>query len=277
MNDFTKTTAGQLILGLIGALGIVGLFYLFYHTSWPMAVRGSLLSLQLLIAWGIIRLKVYKPVATFLLIYVIVGGFLIEVPARNILNETIRNLYFHVPMWFAMILLLLTSMIYSIKYLRKNDLSDDFMAAEFAKVGTLFGMLGIFTGMLWAQYTWGHFWPNDPKQSAAALGIIAYFAYLVLRLAFGHDDREKAKVTAVYNIFAFPLLVMLLFVYPRLVPNSLHPGVGGNPGFNQYDLNDNMKIVFYPAVIGWTLFGVWMASEKVKLKKLFYRLHGVKL
>ncbi|NDC42705.1 MAG: ABC transporter permease, partial [Chitinophagia bacterium] len=37
--------------------------------------------------------------------YTIIAGFLAQVPDMNILNETIRNLYFHVPMWFTMIVL----------------------------------------------------------------------------------------------------------------------------------------------------------------------------
>jgi heme exporter protein C len=50
--------------------------------------------------------------------------------------------------------------------------------------------------------------------------------------------------------------------------DSLHPGNGGNPAFSNYDLDSNMRLVFYPAVIGWTLIGVWMLSLRVRLKKI---------
>jgi heme exporter protein C len=50
--------------------------------------------------------------------------------------------------------------------------------------------------------------------------------------------------------------------------DSLHPGNGGNPGFNQYDLDSNMRMVFYPAVIGWILFTVWVFTLRVRLEKL---------
>ena len=46
-----------------------------------------------------------------LLIYVMIGGFLFDVPSLPILNEAIRVLYFHVPMWFTMIFLLFISCI----------------------------------------------------------------------------------------------------------------------------------------------------------------------
>jgi heme exporter protein C len=38
----------------------------------------------------------------------------------------------------------------------------------------------------------------------------------------------------------------------------LHPGNGGNPGFNAYDLDSHMRMVFYPACAGWILIGYWI-------------------
>jgi heme exporter protein C len=50
--------------------------------------------------------------------------------------------------------------------------------------------------------------------------------------------------------------------------DSLHPGNGGNPGFSTYDLDANMRKVFYPAVIGWTLLGIWIMQLKIKIKTI---------
>ena len=47
----------------------------------------------------------WKVVCVLLLAYTVAAELLIPVPRRHILNETIRNLYFHVPMWFTMIVL----------------------------------------------------------------------------------------------------------------------------------------------------------------------------
>jgi heme exporter protein C len=49
---------------------------------------------------------------------------------------------------------------------------------------------------------------------------------------------------------------------------SLHPGNGGNPGFGKYDLDSNMRMVFYPAIIGWTLIGIWLLNIGIRIKKL---------
>lgn len=212
------------------------------------------------------KLSWWKWLTMVLLLYTVVAGMLNEVPRLAILNETIRNLYFHVPMWFGMILILLMSVVYSVKYLRNPTMQNDILAVEAAKVGILFGVLGIITGMEWARFTWGEFWSNDPKQNASAIGLLIYFAYLILRGSF-QDQQQRARISAVYNIFAFAVLIPLLFILPRLT-DSLHPGNGGNPGFNSYDLDSRLRAVFYPAVMGWSLLGYWVVTLRSRLEIL---------
>lgn len=207
-----------------------------------------------------------KILAIFLLIYVHLGGMLFDVPRLNILNETIRALYFHVPMWFGMVLLFLISLVYAILYLLKPSAELDIKAAEFANVGLIFGILGIVTGMLWANYTWGSPWHGDPKQNGAAIALLVYLAYFILRGSIQNEE-QKARLSAVYNIFAFAAMVPLIFIIPRMT-SSMHPGSGGNPGFNMYDLDSKMRLVFYPAVIGWFLIGIWITLLRVKTRLL---------
>jgi heme exporter protein C len=128
------------------------------------------------------------------------------------------------------------------------------------------GMLGIVTGMIWANFTWGQPWPDDPKLNSVAIGMLMYSAYFILRGAID-DEEKRARVSAVTNIFFFPIFIVLIFVLPRM-KSSLHPGNGGNPGFNSYDLDDTMRMVFYPAVLGWILIGYWIAQLKTRTKKL---------
>lgn len=206
--------------------------------------------------------------AGLLVTYTVVGGILMPVPRLDITNETIRNLYYHVPMWFTMIVLFAGAFGYSIKYLRTGDLKDDIYAVQLTNTGIFFSLLGMVTGMEWAQYTWGQPWSNDPKQLCTALCMLIYFAYSILRSGIKDDDK-RAKISAVYNIFAFAMMIPLLFIMPRMV-DSLHPGNGGNPAFAKYDLDSDMRKVFYPAVIGWILLGCWIASLKVRTNLLTF-------
>ena len=185
----------------------------------------------------------------------------ISFPYRSLLGETIRNTYFHVPLWFGMIIILFISMMHSIRFLSKSDMLFDRKAEAFTTIGVLFGLLGLSTGAVWAKYTWGSFWSWDIKQIVSAVALLIYLAYFVLRRSF-EEEEQRARLSAVFNIFAFAALIPLLFVIPRLnsVGVSLHPGNGGNPGFGGDDLDNTMRMVFYPAIIGWTLLGIWMAN-----------------
>ena len=196
----------------------------------------------------------------------IVAGFIGPVPELPILNESIRNVYFHVPMWFAMLTLYLISVIYSIKYLNSNDMKHDIMAVEAVNTGIVFCFFGLLTGMQWANITWGEPWPNDPKLNGSAIATLMYLAYLVLRNALD-EEQKRAKISAVYNIFAFPIMVVLLYILPKLT-DSLHPGSGGNSTFGELDMDNYMRPVFYTAVIGWILTGVWVSTIRYRLRLL---------
>ncbi len=198
--------------------------------------------------------------------YTIIAGLLTDVPRLPILHETIRNQYFHVCMWFAMIILFTVSLIYSLRHLGNQKQEHDIIASEATNTGILFGILGLITGSIWAKYTWGTWWTNDVKLNGAAITMLTYFAYLVLRNAIP-DEQKRGKVAAVYNIFAYVMMLVFIMIYPRM-SDSLHPGNGGNPGFSKYDLDNAMRLVFYPAVIGWTLLGVWIMTIRIRIQKI---------
>jgi heme exporter protein C len=208
----------------------------------------------------------WKLSAIVILIYVHVEGLLADVPRLSILNETIRSVYFHVPMWFTMVFLYSVSFYFAVKYLNKPTRENDAKSVQFAIVGSVFGGLGMITGMLWAQFTWGDFWHGDTKQICAACALLAYLIFFVLRGSVENED-QKARLSAVYNIFAFAAMIPLIFIIPRLT-SSMHPGSDGNPAFNMYDLNNKMRLIFYPAVVGWILIGIWISSLLIRYWKL---------
>jgi heme exporter protein C len=227
----------------------------------------------------------WKIVCIGLLVYTFIAGLnvfslsMFDVPRIPILKETIRNLYFHVCMWFSMMILFTISVVHAVKYLRTNNLRSDILSRQYAVVGIIFGLLGYATGAIWASYTWVD--PNkevyesfgaiakEPKLIGAGIALLIYAAYLVLRDSITDIDK-KARISSVYNIFAFAFLFPSIWIIPRLLP-SLHPGgegSEGNPGLNYRDVAPNMRFIFYPAIIGWTLLGVWIATLKVRLQLL---------
>ena len=211
-------------------------------------------------------------------------------PYRSLLAETIRNTYFHVSLWFAMMFLFIAAVVYSVKYLSRKARQDrseipdvtplaeistmeraDTWALVFTGVGMLFGILGLLTGAVWAKYTWGSYWNWDIKQFTTLIALLIYGGYFVLRGTFP-DPERRARLSAVYNIFAFVCLIPLIYILPRLSATSLHPGAEGNPAMGGEDLDNTMRMVFYPTIIGWTLFGGWMAGVAYRSRLLAERL-----
>lgn len=218
--------------------------------------------------------KWWKIGSLMLLIYTVVMGLWQPVPELNILNESIRNLFFHVPMWFSMMTLMFVNLIYSMIYLNKGNITDDVVAESAAVVGFFMGFLGILTGSVWARVTWGDWWVfEEVKLNGAAAALLVYAAYFVLRGSF-NDDEKKARFSAVYAIFAFVMYMVLINVIPRITDSSLHPGNGGNPAFSSYDdLDSSLRMIFYPAVIGWIGLSVWIMSNKIRMTLIYRKIH----
>lgn len=216
----------------------------------------------------------WKILSIVLLLYTFIAGLLIRVPIIGNLYEFIRNMFFHVPMWFGQLILVTVSLVYSIMYLRKPEQRYDIMATELARTGSVMGILGLITGMIWANFTWGAAWSNDPKQLGAAIALLIYLAYFVLRNSMTDLDK-RGRVAAVYNIFAYSIYIPMIMILPRMV-ESLHPGgqgVEGNPGFGGGSLDPTMRLVFWPAVLGWTLLGVWISTLNARLRTLEEKKH----
>ena len=185
-------------------------------------------------------------------------------PFRPILYETIRNTFYHITLWFAMFILLIAALVFSIKYLLNPSMQHDIKAAAFTKVAILFGLMGVATGSIWARFTWGAFWTSDVKLNMSAIAMLIYLAYLIFRSSIPDHDR-RARLSAAYNIFAFVAMIPLIFVVPRLT-DSLHPGNGGNPALGGEDMDNTLRMIFYPTIIGFTLLGVWITSILVRFE-----------
>ena len=223
------------------------------------------------------RYQLVRNVVVFWLTAVILAAFLLDIPRINILEHTARNLYFHVPMWFTLMAAVFVSAYHSVRYLGSGEPVRDIRAAESARVAVLFGIMGLVTGIFWSRFTWYQgtniWWNWDPRQSMAAVELLIYGAYFILRDSI--DDPEKrGRIAAVYNIFAATTVPFLLYVLPRQM-QSLHPGAEGNPAFSEITA-PVMRLVFYPAIIGFIgLFWV-LYTQRVRLRLLVERVEDIR-
>ncbi len=208
----------------------------------------------------------YKIAGLLLILFSLSYGLWTKVPELPIIEQSIRNLFYHVSMWFAMVAMMAASFGSAIGFLTSENLALDRRSISLAETGMFFSVMGLLTGMLWAKFTWGAWWTNDPKLNGTAITMLIYLAYFVLRNSID-DPRKRARISGVYNIFAFVMMIVFIGILPRMT-DSLHPGNGGNPGFNSYDLDNRLRLVFYPAVLGWILLGTWISALRYRIRNL---------
>lgn len=238
----------------------------------------------------------YKILGLGLLLYGLLYGLTMEVPALGIMEQSSRNLFYHVPMWFCVIVLMTISVVQSVRYLRQSDpdytpvndpLLLDAKALAAAQTGSLFIVLGLATGSVWSRVVWkahiledslGIWWTNDPILICALVSLLVYFAYFLLRSSFSEPE-QRAKVAAVYNIFAFALLIPLYFIIPKMLP-GLHPtaegsDAGGGSFIFTKGIDNSYRAILYPTMLGFILLSVWVYELKSRLGLLRVKLQNL--
>lgn len=214
--------------------------------------------------------------------FVIFKGLTAKVPYQNPMNEqTARNLFYHVPLWFAAMLMGYTSVVYSILYLRKQDQKWDLRAHEAARLMILFGLLGLFTGIVWSRVTWGAgksdfdpqaWWPWDPKQTSALICILIYAGYMVLRKSFD-EPGQKAKISSVYNIFAAASIYPLFYVIPKVM-GGLHPNTGAEDTALK-GLSSGQNSIFWIGVLGMIFLAIYLLRMRIRIRSLQFDMEAL--
>ncbi|MEM6262951.1 MAG: cytochrome c biogenesis protein CcsA [Bacteroidota bacterium] len=239
----------------------------------------------------VIKENWYKIVAIGLIGYALIYGLTASIPELPTLEQSSRNVFYHVPMWFTTVVLMCVSVVQSIKYLRQVDpdlekktshpLMMDIRAREAAGLGVMFCILGLITGIIWSRVSWGAaipsndvsaWWVWDPSQTCALIALLIYLGYFLLRSSF-NEEEQRAKIAAVYNIFAFAALIPLFFIIPRMLP-GLHPTADGESTglFDKADLTNIYRLVLWPSALGFILLGVWMYQMRSRLSIGLYKL-----
>jgi heme exporter protein C len=195
---------------------------------------------------------------------VIAGAFLWVEPAEGFIGESSRIVFFHVPCAWTAALAFLVAAGYSLAYLVRRDRRADEIAEAAVRLGILFAVLTLVTGSLFAKIMWGSYWNWDPRESSYLLLVFLYGAYLFLREAIDDPDR-RARIGAVYALFAAVLMPFLVFVAPR-VTASLHPQTVINPQ-GKILMDMPTKTVFFAGLLGFTGIFLWLLQLEARLAR----------
>ena len=200
----------------------------------------------------------------------VIGASFLLVPPIQGLGELGRIFFYHVPAAWVAVLAYLMAMANSIAYLRKGDLRFDRQAQVNAELGTLFCLLATVTGALWSKASWGWYWNWDPRQTSIFVLLMIYGAYFVLRGAIP-DTERRARLAAVYAIFAFLSVPFLVFVVPRVYA-SLHPDLAMlDLRERRLEMDIPMLLVFFSSIAGFTGLYFWFYKIHVGLENLLHK------
>jgi len=170
--------------------------------------------------------------------------------------------YFHVPIAWAGFLSYLIVMIAGVLYLINKRTIWDHLGYAAAEIGTLFIVLVLITGPIWAKPIWGTWWTWEPRLTTTLILFLIYVGYFMLRKFGGHPERTS-RYAAVLGIVAF-FDVPIIFYSVRFWEERYqsHP---------QVEIAKQNPDIIIPFLISLIIFSILFSFM------LKYRLHVLKV
>ena len=166
-----------------------------------------------------------------------------------------RIFYFHVAAFAGAFVSFAVGVVGGILYLLKRNSRWDSLALAGVEVGFMLALINLFTGMIWARPIWNTWWTWDPRLTSAAIMVLTYAAYFMLRAGIDNSDTRR-RFASVYAILAFST-VIITFVIIRIRPDTIHPAVIGPSPQNAegaFEMTSSMLATLSFSSLVWSVF-----------------------
>jgi len=174
--------------------------------------------------------------------------------------------YVHVPIAWSGFLSYFVVMISGILFLIKRDLKWDRVGRAAAEIGTMFVVLVLITGPIWATPIWGKPWIWEPRLTTTLILFLIYIGYFMMRKFGGHPERV-ARIAAVLGIIAFLDVPLIFYSVKFWAPQfQLHPQVQMN------QQPDGILFPFFYSMITFTLLYALMLRIRVRILSFQHKL-----
>lgn len=141
-------------------------------------------------------------------------------PVERFQGPAQKIFYVHVPSAVVAMLAMGLVGLAGILYLLLKDPRFDRFGEASAEVGTVFSMVMLTTGPIWAKPIWGTWWTWDARLTLTLFLFLLFLGYLLLRGAV-IDPGLRARYSAVLGICG---LVLLPFIHLSVyLFRTLHP------------------------------------------------------
>jgi heme exporter protein C len=112
----------------------------------------------------------------------------------------------------------------ALRLLWTGDERYDLESYTAVHMGTIFGVLTLVTGSIWAKVSWGVWWSWSEQQLVLFLILFLFYsAYFMLRYSLDPGPRRQ-RSSAVYALFGV-VLIPISFLAIRLAEGLIHPVV----------------------------------------------------
>jgi heme exporter protein C len=176
-----------------------------------------------------------------------------------------RLFYIHMPSFFGAFTAFSATVIGGIQYLRTREPRWDRLAVAGVEVGLALSLVNLLTGVAWMRPIWNAWWIWDPRLTSAAIMVLTYAAYLMLRSGIENPDTRR-RFASVYGIIAISSVILTLLII-RIRPDTIHPAVIGASPQNaqgEFDATPGVVIALLPSLLFYTTI--------VPITLMWYRL-----
>src|SRR5688572_14189059 len=136
-----------------------------------------------------------------------------------------RLFYVHMPTFFGAFTAFGATVLGGVQYLRTKEARWDRLAVAGVEVGLALSTVNLLTGVAWMRPIWNAWWIWDPRLTSAAIMVLTYAAYLMLRAGIENPDTRR-RFASVYGILAITTVILTLVII-RIRPDTIHPAVIG--------------------------------------------------
>jgi heme exporter protein C len=195
---------------------------------------------------------------------------LINVGTDLLQGQVQRLFYIHMPSFFGAFTAFSATVLGGIMYLTKRDPKWDRLALAGVEVGTAFSLITLFTGIAWMRPIWNAWWLWDPRLTSAAIMVLTYAAYLMLRAGIENVETRR-RFASVYGILAITTVILTLVII-RIRPDTIHPTVIGPSPQNaqgEFDATPGVVAALIPALVFYTtIFPITLMWWRIRLQNM---------
>lgn len=189
-------------------------------------------------------------------------------PMEKTMGMAQKIFYFHVPSAFMAFTSFAVVFVASILYLKSKNDKYDRVASSAAEIGTLFALIVLLTGPIWARSAWGVWWTWEPRLTTTLILFLIFIGYLMLR-NYGAIGEQMKKYSAVVGIVGF---LDVPIVYTSI--NWWSPEATAHP--RSLELESSMKFALTFSFVTFSILLLFLILKRIDLERLRNRLEAKK-